>query len=114
MKLSKMKAKNLWIGNILYFQNGISKLSDARYLVVKSKKYDGYIVLSNKLHLHDKLTVNLGLDSTYNNYDKYCYLVCAYSMSDKTLKEKLSFNEVMELAKKPETADEIPFINRKY
>lgn len=113
MKLPKIKTKNLWIGNILYFQNGTTKLSKGRYLAIKSKKYDGYTIISNKLHLPSILTVNLGLDSTYNNYDKYCYLICAYPISDKILKGKLSFDEVIELAKEPEEVDKMPFIKRR-
>lgn len=112
MKLPKIKTKNLWIGNILYFENGVGLVTESRYLVIKSEKTDKYTVLSDDVSLPDNLTVKLGFDSSCDS-DGY-YLVSSYSMDEKTLKGKLPFEDVVTLAKNVDIADKMPLRRRIY
>lgn len=111
MKLPQIKTKNLWIGNIFYFENGIGRVSESRYLVIKSKNSDKYTVVSDDISLPDNLTVKLGFYSKYDNNG--AYLINSYSMSEKTLKGKLSFDEVKAIAEDVEIADKMPFWKQK-
>lgn len=107
MKLPQIKTKNLWIGNIFYFENGIGTVSEARYLAIKSKNKDKYTVVSDDVSLPDNLIVRLGFHSMHD--DNGAYLINSYSMSEKTLKGKLSFDEVKAIAEDVEIADKMPF-----
>ena len=63
--------------------------------------------MSDDVSLPDNLIVRLGFHSMYD--DNGAYLINSYSMSEKALKGKLSFDEVKAIAEDVEIADKMPF-----
>ncbi len=100
MKLSGFKTKNLLIGNLLYFENGVGSVSTNRYLAIKTKERERYTILSDNENLPEGLSALLGVDSRVDNIssDKY-YLINTRYLNEILSLKRLSFDEVVRIAK---------------
>lgn len=100
MNLPSFKTKRLWIGNILYFENNIGMVSKESYLAVKTKGKDKCVIISDDENLPSNLLALLGVDSRVDDINEdNLYLINAYNLSNITELKKLSFENVVQIAK---------------
>lgn len=97
MKLPKINTNNIFIGNIIYFENKIGKVMPSKYLVIKTKK-NNMIALTDDEEIENNINIKLGLTLEDNSSLNKYYLINSYKLSEKIKSKKLSLSEVVEIA----------------